>query len=221
MLFASFFAFSQTGKVGVNTETPTETLDINGTLRVQNLPSEGDDISTADDGSEGTNTFVPERGLSVDKNGVVGIMTSNPPEIQTKCVKGNTSYNMNGRPSLVFDMGYFSVKWNNYNGNLALGNNIQLKNNNTTVEYVYMTEFGGDALVPYALANGAAFDPNVWKDAFRPINWDTEESGEGVVYFENSTDYYRLTYWTHKRTAASVPVVCMSVQYFSGAEIVE
>lgn len=39
IVFANGFA--QSGKVGVNTTTPTETLDVNGTLRVRNIPSLG------------------------------------------------------------------------------------------------------------------------------------------------------------------------------------
>lgn len=44
LLLASVYFNAQTtatGKVGINTITPKETLDVNGTLKVGNLPTNG------------------------------------------------------------------------------------------------------------------------------------------------------------------------------------
>lgn len=71
---------AQTGKVGVNTETPTEILDVNGTVRVRSLPAEG----TVGIHTTGTNTasdtanqtFTPTKFVVADENGVLGVSTS-------------------------------------------------------------------------------------------------------------------------------------------------
>lgn len=68
---------AQTGKVGVNTETPTEILDVNGTVRVRSLPEEG----TVGIHTTGTNTsttnpsqaFTPKGIVVADENGVLGV----------------------------------------------------------------------------------------------------------------------------------------------------
>lgn len=71
---------AQTGKVGINTETPTEIFDINGTVRVRSLPEEG----TAGIYTTGTNTaaananqtFTPTKFVVADENGVLGVSTT-------------------------------------------------------------------------------------------------------------------------------------------------
>jgi len=77
-LLCSSFLFSQ---VGINTNTPTEILDVKGTLRVRNLPNDGQSNSVYTTGANttsGTNptvTFVAGRPLVSDINGVVGQTT--------------------------------------------------------------------------------------------------------------------------------------------------
>ena len=39
LILLPFFAFSQNGNVGINTTSPTATIDVNGTARVRNLPT--------------------------------------------------------------------------------------------------------------------------------------------------------------------------------------
>lgn len=71
---------AQTGKVGINTETPTEIFDVNGTVRVRSLPEEG----TAGIYTTGTNTaaananqtFTPTKFVVADENGVLGVSTT-------------------------------------------------------------------------------------------------------------------------------------------------
>ncbi|MGQ1943492.1 hypothetical protein ACT4RS_00445 [Ornithobacterium rhinotracheale] len=68
-------AFSQqsTGKVGVNTENPTETLQVQGTTRITKLPSKGESISTNGNGEymDGQK-FTPTKMVVADANGVLG-----------------------------------------------------------------------------------------------------------------------------------------------------
>lgn len=73
VLFSSL-AFAQ---VGIDTETPTETLDVNGNTRLRNLPNNETEnaISTLPDGTKSPaqdQTFKANRTVVVDANGVVG-----------------------------------------------------------------------------------------------------------------------------------------------------
>lgn len=81
-VLASGLAFAQTGKVGINTENPTETLQIQGTARITDLPiNETGLISTNTDGTESTarnQTFSATKTLVVDNNGVVGAIDGLP-----------------------------------------------------------------------------------------------------------------------------------------------
>lgn len=84
LLFAGVLAMglanAQTGKVGINTETPTEIFDVNGTVRVRQLPDE----NTTGIYTTGTNTasttanqtFTPTKIVVADANGVLGVSTT-------------------------------------------------------------------------------------------------------------------------------------------------
>lgn len=77
LFIVPIFLLSQVGKVGVNSKSPTETLHVNGTLRIGNLPADGatNAISTtAAGGLDATQsqTFTQSKMLVVDNNGVVG-----------------------------------------------------------------------------------------------------------------------------------------------------
>lgn len=65
--------FAQTG---VNTVQPTETLDVSGTLRVRNLPSDKSVINTNANGGQGVATFKPTKTLLANENGVIGVANS-------------------------------------------------------------------------------------------------------------------------------------------------
>lgn len=69
-------------QVGINTTTPTEKLDVNGTLRVRSLPNDGAPNSiyttsaNTNSGATPTQTFKANRPLVSDANGVVGQTTT-------------------------------------------------------------------------------------------------------------------------------------------------
>lgn len=77
LLLNKSLLFSQEGKVGVNNETPTETLDVNGTLRVRDIP-----LSTVGkiyNGNTNKSTlFTGTRTLVVNNDGVVGYVDGLP-----------------------------------------------------------------------------------------------------------------------------------------------
>lgn len=70
-------------KVGVDTRTPTEVLDVNGTMRVRQLPQKGNSTiftTTAGTASATANQpFVPNRLVVADANGVLGAASSAAP----------------------------------------------------------------------------------------------------------------------------------------------
>ncbi|WP_419869793.1 hypothetical protein [Chryseobacterium sp. CT-SW4] len=82
ILSISFLINAQTGKVGINTSSPTENLHVNGTLRLGSLPTNGTansiytiNSSTSTNGTSSTTkdqTFTQDKILVVDANGVVG-----------------------------------------------------------------------------------------------------------------------------------------------------
>ena len=60
-------------RVGVQTKTPTEQLDVKGTVRVETLPKKGDAITTGANGAyNNQSTFTPNRVVIADANGVLG-----------------------------------------------------------------------------------------------------------------------------------------------------
>lgn len=66
------FAFAQTeGKVGINTATPTETLDIKGTLRVEDIPASGTGKIYNGTSTKGT-TFNANSLVATDNSGNIG-----------------------------------------------------------------------------------------------------------------------------------------------------
>jgi hypothetical protein len=66
------FAFAQTeGKVGINTATPTETLDIKGTFRVEDIPASGTGKIYNGTSTKGT-TFNANSLVATDNSGNIG-----------------------------------------------------------------------------------------------------------------------------------------------------
>ncbi len=64
---------AQNERVGVQTKTPTEQLDVKGTMRIETLPKKGEKISTAANGNYDVQaTFIPNRVVVADANGVIG-----------------------------------------------------------------------------------------------------------------------------------------------------
>lgn len=73
MIGGTFYA--QTGKVGINTETPNETLEINGTLRVNNLPESGSGkIYDGLNNTEAKTTFTGTNMVVSDDKGNLGTL---------------------------------------------------------------------------------------------------------------------------------------------------
>ena len=72
-------ALAQTERVGVNTRTPTENMDVKAGLRIQTLPKKGEGITTNPSGNYDdtkSNLYAPDRVLVANQHGVVGMMNA-------------------------------------------------------------------------------------------------------------------------------------------------
>ncbi|SDD84648.1 hypothetical protein [Riemerella columbipharyngis] len=115
----SFSGIAQS--VGVNTDTPTESLDIKGTTRIQTLPSNGQTnaISTKADGTKSVNkdqTFTATKTVVVDDRGVVGVINElplfTPPKVRTiQYATSNTPINNNTPQNSVVTLGKIAVRF--------------------------------------------------------------------------------------------------------------
>lgn len=77
IIAVTVFSLLSFGQVGVNTQEPTEILDVNGTMRVRDLPENGETnaIYTQPNGERSENkdqTFTATRTVVADNNGVLG-----------------------------------------------------------------------------------------------------------------------------------------------------
>lgn len=74
MLSLGSIAFAQQqGKVGINTNNPTESFHVEGTARVTKLPAKGESISTGRYGNYQAGVpFTPTKMVVTDANGVLG-----------------------------------------------------------------------------------------------------------------------------------------------------
>lgn len=81
-MLCGVMASAQTARVGVDTDTPTEQLDVKGTARIQTLPKQGENISTSAAGqydATKANTFAYKNVIVADRNGVLGLMPGSWP----------------------------------------------------------------------------------------------------------------------------------------------
>lgn len=120
---------AQTGNVGVNVETPTEVLDVNGVVRVRDLPDSGklNAIHTTGDNTASataTQTFEPKYFVLADERGVLGRTEKNDITEAADVADLNNSKsifviqrvllrdNADGRNNLKgYDTGMSTAKW--------------------------------------------------------------------------------------------------------------
>lgn len=79
LLTFSLGLLAQTERVGVNTRTPTEELDVQGSVRIQTLPKTGEGVTTNTSGSYDagkSTTFAPNKVVVTNEQGVLGVMNA-------------------------------------------------------------------------------------------------------------------------------------------------
>lgn len=109
IFFYSTYSFAQ---VGINTTTPTEKLDVNGTLRVRTLPNSGETNSIYTTGPNSstntpTQTFNAGRPMVTDANGVMGITTFS--DLVPNSTLGATAFNTTNTSSAMFVVKRFNL----------------------------------------------------------------------------------------------------------------
>jgi len=224
------FGYSQTNnKLGVNIKAPTESLDVNGTTRLRDLPVSGalNAITTKTDGSPSTakdQTYSATKTVVVDENGVVGtidgIAITTAPNIKTiQYVRTSSPINATTKTTSVTTLGNLSVR---YNGAISTQLNA--------VEFVtaiptHVTAFaqvagGGQAWDKIfsnwqtTVSSGVATD---WKtvsgQAVTPNNRDTYSA---MITLHNTQEIYRVSLICNGAIAASsgVPKVDAQVIIF-------
>lgn len=72
LLAAVYFNAQTTGKVGINTNAPKETLEVNGTLKVDTLPTNGANNAIYNGQNAKNATFTATHMVVSDANGVLG-----------------------------------------------------------------------------------------------------------------------------------------------------
>lgn len=125
MVLGAFLAKAQNGKVGINTETPKETLHINGTLQVSNLPENGatNSIYTDANASSRTGTFTPTKMVVADVNGVLGVQ-----DIPTSSSTIPTNNSNDNKPFY-----YIEFNLTNVNGDWVSSFNTKIPSNKYTL----------------------------------------------------------------------------------------
>ena len=213
--FVGVMTVAQTGKVGVNTDNPTETFQVDGTVRITELPTNGADnvIYTDSNGNRSNNkdvSFEATKTVVVDKNGVLGTVDGIPRvkgkqrgELQPyapieKCTKGkfgNSSSTKNSK-ELVFGDYVFQTK---QGGNSFI--DVYMKKNSDTSEKIRVTKLGGNGGIP---GIGTSVDKTISSGETKiteAINSDNSDAQNGTVIV--STNAVTFNYFV--RTISGSP----------------
>lgn len=143
-LVLGFSLNAQTGKVGINTTTPQEILDINGTARVRDLPVDGATNALYNGAATKATTFTATAPVLIDANGNLG-KAANKDLVPNNATTGFTAtdastamfvirrYSVTDWPSgqnagAGFDTGMSTAKWEAVMSNVS----YKLSNRNTT-----------------------------------------------------------------------------------------
>ena len=201
LLFAAtlvgVIAIAQTGKVGVNTENPTETFQVEGTARITELPTNTteDAIFTNDQGERSTSknqTFNATRTVVVDKNGVLGTVDGIPRvkgkqrgQLQPyapiqKCTKGTSGDNSS--KELMFGNYTFQIQKKDSDMD------VYMKTSSGSSEKVRVTQLGGQGGVPGSGLNDGA-DKDIssgWTKIVDAINSNNSDAQNGTVIVSKS-----------------------------------
>jgi hypothetical protein len=219
-------AAAQTGNVGINTTTPTETLDVNGTTRLRDLPLSGatNAISTLPAGTAAPSknqTYTPTKTLVIDANGVLGSIVGTPmvnndttgAEIKKNIylttvsdlpAVGNTTTPANTTKCGAIELTFSAPSGGNTYAMIRLAAPAAL-----TLNQGYSQEYGAGTFTYKSTTQSfTAANYNAWQYITTGTTNDEIINGEvNVVHmlFPGATDYYRLTYM---KDAINYSVVC-------------
>lgn len=157
----SMFAYGQyEGKVGINTDKPTETQHIKGTLRVEKLPEAGTKgIYTISDTETSTNAdqvFTPVKTVLADANGVLRTVDYIPARqnIKTRMFEatGQSDNGPSGAANLVYTEGKENTTFD-----------IIVFDGNSNASFILPIAVDGRRLIFYAWGGAGSSSNNIYK----------------------------------------------------------
>lgn len=110
LLAAAYFNAQTTGKVGINTNAPTETLEVNGTLKIDTLPANGAKKAIYNGQNTKNTDFTATKTLVADNNGTIGVIDGIAKTTEPWQVVGGTTQATSNTDNIY------------QNGNVGIGN---------------------------------------------------------------------------------------------------
>lgn len=110
LLAAVYFNAQTTGKVGINTNAPKETLEVNGTLKVGTLPANGAKKAIYNGQNTKNTDFTATKTLVADNNGTIGVIDGIAKTTEPWQVVGGTTQATSNTDNIY------------QNGNVGIGN---------------------------------------------------------------------------------------------------
>lgn len=204
--------YNAQGKVGIKTESPTETFDVQGTARIRELAPAGSDNSIYGGENAKNHSFEATKTIVADKNGVLGYMegTEDPFGIPVykkvvKCIEG-----------------YFPGKNNLVNANSTIQlEDLEMRLNTPglfadgPLAYIQAKMNGGeDELVSFFMAGNAivqrrfhSYSPLHFRDAIK-FNYDQEAEAVGTIILHKRKKMYRYSAAGWKESPSSTSGFC-------------
>ena len=216
MIMVNVLYQSQNRKVGVNTETPTEILDIKGTARLRELPSNNAPtaVYTLPNGTSSAvkdQQFVAENLVNSDANGVLGTSLGYPTSSLTKTFiapAGGFLFGPNSNPLYTVSFGTVTFGMNQTSNNNQFY--FMIKSGSSADTYIANErEFGGTF---YLYNLSGTIPANSWSS---PIDW----YGIGVdswhmnVYVKSINKVYRVTVISSKWSGTATTTTAAGDQF--------
>lgn len=195
------FGYSQTNKLGVNVNTPTESLDANGTARLRDLPLNGtpNAIYTQTDGKVSPvkdQTFNAVKTVVVDENGVMGaidgLAITEAPDVKTiQYSRTTTLINSSTPTNSVTTIGNLSIRFVGTGTGVSNAIEFRTKVPNQVTAFAEVSGSGGNYYADWKTTSAAA---NTWYKAstqtVTPANRDTYNL---MITLHNSQEIYRVS----------------------------
>lgn len=231
-----------TKKVGVNTDKPLETLEVNGTFKVNTLPKNAEGKSYNGNAAL-TKNFTATKTVVADANGVIGYVdglpstSDNTPTVTggkisagVKCFRAmNGRKDFSGYPTNVavdssiltvgdYSFGIFLVDKNN------LGARFYARKNTDGQEFRIVKALSQNLIYP-RYTEYVSYLKGAWNQVTNPamsgIAWDAEAHSEFLFFGDvddntNASSKYNIKIWSQKRTGSSRPEICYYVQELNG-----